>query len=598
MRSITKILLLLLIVATSMTATSLNAFAAEESSLSAEIEAVYGGADGIVSMTFDDGNYTSALVIQELCEKYGLEASLMLIANRMKPDTDGQATPAVWSALFAKGNLEPQCHSMTHMGLRDSDISNLTADNYVNEIINSGDILAETFPDYDILCYAIPYGSMCSEALEVAVGKYPMIRSTAGKNQSLDPSTEFGTVGSWSWICSPPTAVGEGDAQLEYLKEKVDTASLGYWYCPITHGVGDYQGAEMSYSMADSWFAYVKEVKDRGDVWVTTASKATKYIRERQNSVASARLDGEILKVKVDMNKTTDDGFKLDGDVFNHPLTVRVELPDDYSRVSYSVGGECKIADSFKTGGKHYALIDVIPNTGEVSVLDASTATHAHNLTKVPAKEGTCLAEGTIEYYVCSVCNKTFNKSGERLFDIGGKLGEHELEKVEETAPTCTEEGIIAHSHCTVCGNNYNEKGKLIYRITAQPNGHSLRVVEAKNATCSEYGIIAHEHCKDCGKSFTEDGEELTRVNTEKLPHTYEKISPTRSVRDAGGAVATTSCKVCGGYFDADGNPLDGESIIEGVGTVLLIAIIAASVAVVGTGAFFTYKIIAKKKKK
>ena len=41
-------------------------FAQDESaaSVSAEIEEVYGGRDGIISMTFDDGYYETALLLQ------------------------------------------------------------------------------------------------------------------------------------------------------------------------------------------------------------------------------------------------------------------------------------------------------------------------------------------------------------------------------------------------------------------------------------------------------------------------------------------------------------------------------------------------------
>ena len=81
MKKLRKILIPIITVTILLTTLSPFAVSAADEELSAEIETVYGGAKGIVSMTFDDGYYVSALIIDELCEKYGLEASLMLIEN-------------------------------------------------------------------------------------------------------------------------------------------------------------------------------------------------------------------------------------------------------------------------------------------------------------------------------------------------------------------------------------------------------------------------------------------------------------------------------------------------------------------------------------
>ena len=146
--------MLMLISAITILLTALFPFTASAASeeMSAEIETVYGGAKGIVSMTFDDGDYQSALVIQALCERYGLEASLMMIAGNITTESAIDKR----TALFSKGNLEPQSHSMTHINLSSSYPENLTKETYKTEIIDSRDKLSTMFPDQDIICYAIP----------------------------------------------------------------------------------------------------------------------------------------------------------------------------------------------------------------------------------------------------------------------------------------------------------------------------------------------------------------------------------------------------------------------------------------------------------
>ena len=49
----------------------------------AEIMKVKGGADAIVSMTFDDGIYDTALWLNEMFEMYGLKGSCMMIAGNI-----------------------------------------------------------------------------------------------------------------------------------------------------------------------------------------------------------------------------------------------------------------------------------------------------------------------------------------------------------------------------------------------------------------------------------------------------------------------------------------------------------------------------------
>ena len=109
---------------------------AELEAVNAEIMTVYGGAKGIVTMTYDDGIYDTALILDELCEKYDLYASLMMIASKVKEDN---GTLKQWLELFENGRLEPQNHSMTHMPFRSSDPDNLKPENYEYEILDSYD---------------------------------------------------------------------------------------------------------------------------------------------------------------------------------------------------------------------------------------------------------------------------------------------------------------------------------------------------------------------------------------------------------------------------------------------------------------------------
>ncbi|MCC8130310.1 MAG: hypothetical protein LIO72_00920, partial [Ruminococcus sp.] len=91
------------------------------------------------------------------------------------------------------------------------------------------------------------------------------------------------------------------------------------------------------------------------------------------------------------------------------------------------------------------------------AVTVSADVSHAHSLAKTDAVTETCLTEGNIEYWHCSVCGKYY--SDEYATDeitledtITPKIA-HSYEAVV-TNPTCTESGYTTYT-CSVCGDSY-----------------------------------------------------------------------------------------------------------------------------------------------
>ncbi len=346
---------------------------------SAIIMPVYGARKAIVSLTFDDAVYPSALVVEELCEKYGMKASMMMWCSRIGASGNDYADAETWAKLFAKGYLEPQSHSMTHMDLRsntDNGIANQSEENYKKEIVDSKTLLEELFPEYDFITYAIPFGSMSADAAAIAIKTYYASRGvSSGAVQSLNPG--FGTGnGTWGKLYSPTVVKKDADGnvvseteQLAFLKTWVDnTVAEGGWYAPFIHKVGDVSGTEMTYNVIDGLFAYIDAYQDAGDVWVSTFSDAVKYVRERQNTKTSVRYEVGNVYLTLDMANKTEDGLDLPKDVFNHPLTVKVEVPESFDKVYYTLNGKTLTAETFTEGDSTYVYVDAIPNGEEIEI--------------------------------------------------------------------------------------------------------------------------------------------------------------------------------------------------------------------------------------
>lgn len=503
----------------------------------AEILPVYNGASGIVTMTFDDGYYESALIINELCEIYDLEATLMMIASKIQ-NVDK------WNELFEKGYLDPQNHSMSHIGLRETDTENLNNETYKSEILDSKDILEDYFPNSDMITYAIPFGGWCDDAATVGIGEYFMIRGTRTGKQTLDPGFNLNEPGSWSNLYSPYIAKKEGVDQLEHIKSLVDGAKEGSWLCTIAHRVGDVEGTEIPYDVLNQTFAYVSEAKKNGEVWVTTTQDATKYIRERQNTTITVTEENGSIYIKADMQDYTEDGLYLDKNIFNHPLTVKVSLPDCYESVFYLNGCIEESAEIVRDGNKTYAYLNIVPNGEKIELfntqIDKSTLEHDY-------ESATCENPMT--------CRNCFYQTGntlphdfydatctlpKRCKNCGASEGEANGHDYRDS--TCLEPQT-----CNNCGKTKGSKGDH----------------EFSDATCETPKIC--KHCnKSSGEALGHSFEKATcnspmictvckKVSGDKLPHNFTEAS----------CIKPKTCLACGFTEGDTVNHSVGDSYIK-----------------------------------
>ena len=380
-------------------AVTMLSFAAETGGegqvLAAEIMSAKGGAAAVVTMTYDDGDYNTAVWLDGMYDQYDLYGSCMMIVKSNITDhyVEGNANAAKWNTLFANGRLQPENHSMTHIvlpseswaeGNGPEQIYNNTQENYQYELVDSLEVLRQYFPDYPLLTFASSNNTLSTYSYATdgegnlltddngnyirvndggaeAVVKelYYAVRQGQRGLQSLSPDTNHNGAGSWRSLYM----MRFSDGTLETAKQKVDAAvAQGKWLITLCHGIGDDWG-DFNKAEAEAFFAYVSEYVKTGEVWCATFSDATRYLRERQNSTVVAYETADGFTVTVNMADTTADGLPLTADVFDMPLTVRVEVPAAYKTVQYICAGEVRYADSFTDNGETYVYIDVCPNT-------------------------------------------------------------------------------------------------------------------------------------------------------------------------------------------------------------------------------------------
>ena len=163
----------------------------------------------------------------------------------------------------------------------------------------------------------------------------------------------------------------------------------------------------------------------------------------------------------------------------------------------------------------------------------------AHTLTHMDAKAATCQAEGNIEAWHCTVCDKYFeDEAGTVEIDASrvflGKTDHTWAPRPgsEAKEPTCTEDGYTAEMECSVCG-----EPKASEAIPA--TGH-VRTdwIEVQPATCTEAGreILVCRACRETIDERTIPAKE----------HTIEEVEAKAATCVEDGNTAGAVCTVCG----------------------------------------------------
>ncbi|MBO4283296.1 MAG: hypothetical protein J5958_01610 [Clostridia bacterium] len=377
------------------------------------------GAKGIITMTYDDGNYNTAVWVNQKNKQYGLNGSCMMVPNWSgnNPDfTINGGSVSAWKALFAEGTLEPQNHSMTHERIMPDENwgaseqkwknyeQNWLQEIYDEELVQSKALIERTFPEFDDICFAPSNNTLSTKsyksdgngnrvkengnyvllndggATKVAQDTFYAIRKGNRDVQSLDPAYD-GNPGGWYNLCIRAFKDWSGDEKVTQGKKWIDdTVKDGNWLIVMCHGITA-TGGDIKQSLAEQFFAYASEFikgEKKGQLWAATFSEATKYIRERQCTTVSERYEkgDRVLYVDMTINRTAKDGKILTQSIFNYPLTVEVRVPDGWTLLSYSSGGKTATATVYTRDGGSYAMINLVPGA------DGETVTTAVNRVK------------------------------------------------------------------------------------------------------------------------------------------------------------------------------------------------------------------------
>lgn len=270
-----------------------------------------------------------------------------------------------WEELikFSEKGHEFACHTISHAHL-----SNLDKENILYELVKCKEDIEDHLGYRHTLSVECPYGTHDERVLNIAYPLFPFMRNSAPEdymdeilrgNSRMPGKTDKEYI---QWQRGPLSRTPYSD-----MTSWIDT-SIHYniWLVLVFHGIEGIGWEALPAETIQDYFNYIKNKEE--DIWVATFQDAYKYIRERMNSTVNESVDEGTIVVEVSNN--------LDKKIYDLPLTLKTEIPEDWDSVQFQQGNALKEINSIAEGEHRYVIYDVMPDSAPVRLSKASPASH------------------------------------------------------------------------------------------------------------------------------------------------------------------------------------------------------------------------------
>ena len=359
-----------------------------------EVLPVKGGAGGIVVLMHDDG-WTGRVTpgnLDGLCERYGLVNDVALLTSALKTDGAADATKiAWWQSYLDTGRWKVTSHSSTHTwwGTRtaNSDGSYSYSDDtqkMTDEIVGSQEFLQSVFPNERVLTFAYPGFSAEKKYFDNDPEKILEYIYSPASRELLDERYISARAGGASsvgvtdrgtdWIYLSAYSVSNSTVKsgrdTEAVRLAAERGKLAVFYLHNVIEVAEdevdtttYASNTMALYYADKLYAEVARQVEAGAVWNTHYEDAVLYLREAQSASLSLFGDRGLIRCSL-----TD---SLDDDIYNYPLTVRIDAPEGWEAAKVVDGCSVYYLPVTEIDGKAVIEAELTPDRGEVLFIPA-----------------------------------------------------------------------------------------------------------------------------------------------------------------------------------------------------------------------------------
>ena len=302
------------------------------------------------SLTIDDNHGQDVPFWRALSEQYGWNWTWFLITGHVDHTGIMGGTWSDWRALAEAGHSIGS-HSVSHL------TTSLTVH---QEYADSQAMLREQIPFRDPLVLAYPNGYQPPNDATLAAHYYIAVRGVKGVLNSRD-TIDYRNVNS---VSSAQNFDKEEShwASFAGMLNPANPQKFRAWYSCHFHAVTE--GAKTGIvQMLDILKA------NESDVWVDTFQHIAMYGQERDTAtIRVEKIDEYTLSLEI--NDQMDDRF------FTHPLTVKIRINANWGAISAHQQGKEIKARKIQHAQGAYALVDVVPDAGIVSLTSSSSSQH------------------------------------------------------------------------------------------------------------------------------------------------------------------------------------------------------------------------------
>ena len=317
---------------------------------------------GIWTFTTDEHTLLETVQMDELFEPRGIRGTICMIGNLYEWNSEEKF--AYKQSLIDSGRWDVSNHSWSHepyvIACNEGNLDVLEYEiNYAKEFFLSN------LTGIKCVGYVTPNGKTCPDASEILHQNHWASRGTQYGNNSLDP-VDLGlrdtTPGNWFNL----KCYDQGK-DLQKHKDHFNSAYNGRWVIELWHYVNIED--DPSYHpkidpiIDSSYLDYVQSELGKGEIWNATYEEAIMYIRERQNSTLSIVNNTD---TQIELSFTC----SLDPEIFDYPVTLRVQVPTDWESAEIVQNGQIQnvIPTTDPESGAYYIYFNVPPNNGNIII--------------------------------------------------------------------------------------------------------------------------------------------------------------------------------------------------------------------------------------
>jgi len=486
---------------------------------------------GAVSITFDDGLSSQySLAIPALNEK-GFKGSFFIITDiTTNTRSNGYASWEQWRDAANQGH-EIGSHTLSHPHL-----PQLSLPEMEEEIGESKTIIDDQITTQECLTFVYPFGDYNSNAKAYTKKYYIAARGVwCGFNKA--PYDFYALRG-----------CGDSDS-LEQMKLYTDEAEQhGYWLITIHHSL---DGTGYGVWTIDTFISYLEYLQTK-DLWVDTFGSVAKYIKERESATLSLVSNSEN-QIVLSLTDTLDDS------IFDQPLTIRSEVPSNWTNILVQQGGGSIIVKPVVEGTQTVVYYNALPDRGIIILQE-----HTANQPAITGLSPTSATAGGPSFTLTVNGNNFVNGSTVRWNNsdrFTTFFSENQI-KASIRAADISVAGITSVTVRNPSGDISNIMGfevkNVLATLTVQKTGPGLGTVTAPGISCGN----------DCTESYIYG----TTVVLTASPGTGSSLSGwigCDSINDNTCSITLTNNKTVSAFFALEQHTLTVTQAGSGSGTLM-----------------------------